>query len=72
MVEREMGEDMVDRAGLAPVGLGRRASSVGKRQHAAEQALGRAADEQDLAVMLEPVGDALRAAAGPPWRALTG
>ena len=35
--QREMGEDMVDRAGLAPVGLGGRAS-VGQREHAAEQA----------------------------------
>ena len=36
--EREMGEDMVDRAGLAPVAPRPARSSVGKRQHAAEQA----------------------------------
>ena len=59
MVKREMGEDMVDRAGFAPVGLGGRFAVGRQGEHAAEQAALRAADEQHLALMLEPVGDAV-------------
>src|SRR5688572_15404962 len=57
-----MGEDMLDRAGLAPVGVGGRPFAVGwQSEHAAEQAALRPAHQQHLALMLEPVGDALAA-----------
>ena len=60
-----MGEDVLDRAGFAPIGLGGCPFTVGRQgEHAAEQAALRAAHQQNLALMLEPVGDPFAARPG--------
>ena len=71
-----MGEDMVDGARFRPVRRDRRAvarfdlvSPVarGKAEHPAEHPLAGAADQQDVAVMLQPIGVAPPVGAGGLW-----